>query len=337
MTRSILALFGAFTLMACGNDFEAKGNDPKPDSGTGGATGGSGGSAGSSTGGTSGTGGSSTGGSGGSPNGCPANHRCVPPAPSGWSGPYALTSDPTCPASWGQQQLVVHDQLTADPPECGCTCTPETNCPNTAGLIGSNNASCPTTPTGTPVSLTVGSCKDANGLLVHGVVIGEATPSCKAQVAKSIPPAVWAVNDRLCAGAGIAGQCENAGDSCYPSEGVSLCIEQAGDVPCSGAYAGKHLYFTDLEDTRNCPDSCPCSGAGPVECTAYFHAFTLLQCGGAATAGSVKSGAVACVGGSPAVTVDSIAPSKFGSCTPGAVIGSGEVAPLEPHTVCCLQ
>jgi hypothetical protein len=159
MTRSILALLGAFALLACGSGFEAK-DDTRPDSGTGGATGGSGGV---STGGVSG-GGGSTGGAAGGPDGCPPNHRCVPPAPSGWNGPYALTSDPTCAGSWGEEKLVVHDQLSAEPSECDCGCTPTTACPDAAGLHNFTVTPCPTTATGTPTALTVGACKDVNTL-----------------------------------------------------------------------------------------------------------------------------------------------------------------------------
>lgn len=322
------------TAIGCGSDFEAK-DDSRTDAATGGSS-----TGGSSTGGSGGssTGGSSTGGtSGAGPGGCPSNHRCVPPAPPGWSGPYALTEDAACPGGWGQEALVVHDGLNAGDPECECTCQAKTTCPSTLGWLSINQAGCPLDATGIPTQIGVGDCQAANALPTHGVQLGQATGACEPTVTPNVPPATWGVSDRLCGGATSAGQCEKPQDSCLPSAGVSLCVEQPGELECPGEYPTKHVYYTGIDDTRKCPNTCPCTKTGNFACKAYFQSYTSMDCTTGGTSESVSTGSWLCLGGSLSAKLDSFSVTSVGTCTPGTAIGSGTATPKDAHTVCCVQ
>lgn len=234
--------------------------------------------------------------------------------------------------------MVVYDGLNADAPECSCTCKPETQCPTALNWYNINAASCPLDPpSSNSGQINVGACQLANAIPTHGVSLSQATPSCDPTVTPNVPIATWSVSNRLCSGANSAGQCENAGDQCLPDEGVSLCIEQAGDLDCPSAYPAKHLYFTGVDDQRKCPDSCPCSTSGTFSCKAGFRWFSSLSCNGAGTNMTVNTGGWHCLGGAQAVMLDSMTVTSTGTCTPGTAVGSGTATPKDPHTVCCAE
>lgn len=328
--RRLLAILALTGLGGCGSDFESSpGPGGSKDAGSEASLGGTGGG---------GTGGSS--GTGGAPNdsgACPTTHRCVPPAPAEWSGPFAQSTKGVCSGEWGDTKLTIYADLNAPAPECDCTCTPKPSCPDHLSWLNYTVLSCtPPNPTSSPLS--VGECKVVNGLPSHGVQLAAATPGCTTKVTEAIPPATWSSTHALCDGASEGGSCTTSGERCLPGNGGALCIYHADDMECPSGYAQKLTYYSGVDDTRDCPTSCPCTGSGSVTCESILNSFASTDCtGGTIDQATVVSGSnVECVVGAT-VKAGALTPKLLGACTNEPAAPMGTASPTGPITVCCTQ
>lgn len=340
--REALLISLATSVCACGSDFDPP-VETKADAGQEASTGGAGGSVGGSGGTvTGGSGGSTSGGSAGTSGSggdagptCPTGHRCVAPAPSGWTGPV-LRSTSTCGGSWAQLGLTLHEGLTAGAATCECNCTPDVTCPTS--LQWNNYAGLACTSASGSSSMAPGACK-AKTALSHGASMAAATPTCGAVVDETIPAISWTTDDTLCTGATEGGTCETAGELCLPEENGTLCIYRTGDEACPSDYPTKIQAYSGATDTRDCPQSCTCTPSGTATCTANVFTFAGAQCT-AAPLGSVNvtSGVTTpvCLGSSAgAAQAGTITKGTLGTCTGQNPTPTGSAAPSGEHTLCC--
>jgi hypothetical protein len=294
-----------------------------------------GGSAGTSAGGTSG---SPSGGSAGTTNDagtpCPGDHACVAVAPSGWSGPFALSKDAGCTGSFTTEEVVLHADLTAPPAECDCNCTPTVTCPNHVNYTGYTAAGC--AGSGATSNLAFTTCKTPTGAYQSSSVqLPAAVGQCTALIDKNVPEASWGTTHRLCKGAPEDGQCSDPGQVCLPKDGGDLCISHADSIECPSSYPNKLEYFQSLADTRGCPSACGCTPGGTPQCVSNAFLFPGLACTATPppTEPLLSGGANVC---SPnAQYVGTPVVSKPGTCTGDTVTPIGAATPTGAVTVCC--
>jgi hypothetical protein len=97
------------------------------------------------------------------------------------------------------------------------------------------------------------------------------------------------------------------------------------------------VYYTGVDDTRTCPEDCPCTTSGVFECKAFVYSYASSTCSGPSTPNEVLTGAFKCLGSTAGAELHSFAVDKVGACTPGTATGSGEATPKNPWTVCCAE
>lgn len=281
----------AITVNACGlalglGDFK----DAPPDAGTGGAggaatggasgaaTGGAGGTTLDGSAGTAGAAGGQAGRDGGSdaPTDAPATCTCLPPAPSGWTGPLALydssAAAPTCSAPWsglmdGGKQFT---GLPAKCTPCSCSVTTEPYCDvkvETANL-GCTSGLDTTVIEGNNVCVPLTLSNGNGAAFVQAQVSDVAANTGKCSTNGGAPtPQTPAFTDHMRA-CKLSGQAPSCGSNriCAPPvpsgfPGGRYCIakpDATATCPTSGAYTHAYTFATSLSDTRAC-STCQCS------------------------------------------------------------------------------
>lgn len=265
------AALAALAPSACGlalglSDF----SNGSPDSGSGGATldGGSGGSAG-------------IGRDGGNdaPNDGPATCTCLPPAPTGWTGPLALfnasAAAPSCAGGWTTFLDSGGTHFTGLPAKCtACSCG--VSAPPTCN-VQIETATASTCNSGTDTNTVAGngqcvalhfSGTDQGTAFVQAHVTDVTANSGTCTTSGGAPtPATAAFTDhmRACKLASKPPSCRS-GNACAPPvptgfPGGRYCIAKqlaTATCPTSGAYTQQYTVATALADTRSC-SSCQCS------------------------------------------------------------------------------
>lgn len=280
---------------------------------------------------------------------CPLDHACVPQAPSGWSGPFALresaTSGPTCTGAYDEQAFDLHaDLLPAAEATCSkCTCGAVTGktCRMDMDLYESDNC------TGGPC-LTIDSpgtwcedmsCSGSPGLGSirfdsHTSGTGSCVPSPQNA---SVDAVSWSAHAVLCA-ANTLPAC-SSGNVCLPVVAPpfqpELCIARSGNHACSAPYTQRSDFFEQTTDTRNCT-SCTCDTPLGGSCGgSIVLSIPGPTCGGPGIAYPDGS----CMPLSPTATSAAIlGPLNLtgASCASGGGQPIGSVTPSSRVTVCCL-
>lgn len=271
---------------------------------------------------------------------CEAGWTCLPEPGGAWSGPFALADAADgCGGDFPDELEALFADLLPDEGSCECSCgEPDVTCSTGMDVIGYSQSQC----VGPQGSMTVGENECYNTFSAsHGLALDPANSSCAAgSVSADLPAPSFGSELVACGGFGPGGSCD-AGEQCVPEPGagfeVGLCYSSEGDVTCPAGYPEKTLYFTTVEDTRSCPDSCTCT-ASEALCTVSVTGYASDNCGNPQGAKSVISGDENCVAASTAV--QSIRPGSVtvqdaGSCSPGTAELSGEVATSGTLTVCC--
>lgn len=296
---------------------------------------------------------------------CGDGFACVPALPTGWAGPFELATAilaPVCDTNFSGATLLGHAGLIAGPATCDCSCdaTQGPACPPQTIDFYATSIDC-SEAGATPcarTTLTPGACTEFDALQtcdagVAGVVmtvpVSAASPesspaSCTALPKTLVPTAAWLVTSHACGASVSPGPADcQAGSMCAPTPGVpflaTVCIEQAGDVPCpspdtSIGYVVKRLYYGDFDDQRGCSD-CSCTADGSASCAVTINQFPSIDGGCAGMPISYAAGACLPVQ-QPADLQLALTPS-LASCTPSPTTATGAASPTKPMTFCCTQ
>jgi hypothetical protein len=246
----------------------------------------------------------------------------VPTIPLGWTGPIAvstLSGASSCPGTYASSQGNVNSGLNAPAASCGCGCFVNgVDC-----FVESDNTGDPFEPESSCESPpTNDDCLSAR-----------AVATCSANASQSISPISWTTTRLTCGGATSNSSC--AGGACYPSASAfgNVCISQAGDVSCPGAFPNRNFFFRGVSDNRSCA-SCGCSTQG------YVCAIDIQVCSVGFDDVTLTSDASECYqlnsGDGDGVTFFSSTFTQTGSCSTTGGAAQGSAVPTNPVTICCL-
>ncbi|MEZ4370225.1 MAG: hypothetical protein R3B07_05340 [Polyangiaceae bacterium] len=337
---------GGSTAAGSGGDAGSAGSSTSGGSSAGGSSAGQGGSSGSAgSGGDAGTGaGGAAGGSAGMGGSagtgavtCTGN--CLPPAPSGWSGPVAMyegNTPPACVGDFAGTALTAKSQFEIGQSHCACDCDPPTgvSC-ESASICKVSNCNTLCLPDYTVSPNTCASGGGPGTFKFSNTPKYTSTGGCQPRATTTIDPSGFRNDVVACDMADPGGTC-NGGAVCTPKLGAtfqSACVIQAGDVACpAGPYSVKVTTYAGFTDDRRCT-TCTCGGATGKcnaeialvsSCSSLPILYNTLAPGECKTVSS----------GTPNLDY-SVNPQ--GSCPPSAPGTTGEAKPTGAATLCCLQ
>lgn len=276
--------------------------------------------------------------------------QCVPPAPTGWTGPVAVRTGSGTQSCTGNFPSLSgpsgHTGLNAPPHDCSSVCQaggscslqcyywllnkPSTNgtCGGSGGGLGDNRNGC--------ITASAPWHNASQDLSIQGDA-----PYCRANYGSAgITQATWATDFQACTGSDPSGACA-AGGVCKQTTGApfetKMCIYQltSGDpslisCPATG-YTSRRIFARDYNDQRNCTD-CTCTMSGSPTCTYNIQACSgnCTGCGGPDMQGCYQAGTYSL----PKSYNVTITPS--GSCTlTSSSTSTGQAVGTNPIVVCC--
>lgn len=260
---------------------------------------------------------------------------CVPTAPAGWSGPYAVfaASPDTLPDCPDGLELVSdqYRDLRYSPSTCSaCSCGNPTglSCVATAALSATDCASLTTTESLTGSCTTHGLGATLAAVQVSFDANGSCGPGTQPTPGKDTPS--WASGYRICKSKAPAAPAGCAsGEVCAPSAaGAEACVISAGDTACPAAFPDRRLVYASQDDSRGC-SACSCSFSGG--CSGTVRGYSDAACGS-----QVFSVSAGCSATPNAQTLSMTTSSLDGSCVAGASTPNGCVLPATPTTMCCV-
>ena len=291
---------------------------------------------------------------------CSDGFACAPAVPAGWTGPVELSAGaiapPACGANFAGPTLSGSAGLTAQPATCGCSCAtaPGMPCPPAIVDFYASSLSCSTVgaaPCATTV-LSPGLCTTVDALAtcdagVAGVVMSVPAsaplPSTCTPLPKVfVPISTWATSAHACTAsvAPAPADCP-AGNVCAPAPAApfltSLCVEQAGDVPCpspdsSAGYSVKHLYYGSVDDLRGC-SACSCASVSGPSCSVTVNQFASTD--GGCSGMPVSYGAGRCLPVQQPADLQLALTASLASCAATLTTPTGAATPTRPMTFCC--
>jgi hypothetical protein len=266
---------------------------------------------------------------------------CIPPAPTGFSGPirYLPNSAGTCtgPAELAEPAGLSSAGITAPAATCNaCSCTlTDANLCGQLDVELSAQASC----TGTPnLALPAGSCVAPGGSMNLKTVGtsqakagGASCSTAGGGLASALEPAVYNAPVEACAITTV-GTCGGA-DSCV--DPATYCVYKAGKgVACdmSSPYVVARAIGVEITDTRAC-GSCGCAPTCAGQLAMYLDAgcTTLL-----AISPPVSSAGPSCTNAAVTASSYRYAPAANG-CTSLSGGPQGAATEASPYTLCCTQ
>ena len=283
---------------------------------------------------------------------------CAPAVPPGWGGPLELYSGPDAPGARcsAHFQGPVYDGnnvLSAQVATCDCQCQmPQAvQCSPLTASFFAGLGTCTAIERCGDKMLT-GVCQRIDvlpncalmtmkGASMSVPASAASGGSCMPAVTKTLPPPSWKVGARACGSAlgSAPGGCE-AGYVCTPQPGApfaaSVCVAQAGDVPCQGGYTARRVFYGGTLDTRDC-SPCTCGDVAGATCSASVDVFHVAgpmtaPCSGLPTTYLTPA---SCNPVNQPADFRLKVQASGGSCTPTPVTAVGNVAEAQPTTFCC--
>jgi hypothetical protein len=276
----------------------------------------------------------------------PCGTVCVPPATSPWTGPYEIfegtgAPPPTLPSCAGAFPIDVYDGLgspNAPPASCTCTCGSLTgaSCSSPVATFFADSAC--TLSCGAQTAITA-SCTLLSNCSFW--VLGSSTPqggSCTPSASKTVTPAKWTANGRLCGAASppVASGC-SGGMVCVAQGAINArgyCVARAGaGFSCPAGYPVMKTYFGASSDTRDCA-TCSCGAATGVACdgSASVTGYMDLACSKKTTA---ESAPTSCSSVSHQSAQFSGVTPTGGMCASRGGQPTGTFTPTTQTTICC--
>ena len=272
------------------------------------------------------------------------DRTCARVAPDGWQGPAVLFAGDVpakCAGAYKSELARGGTAPAADPALCDtCSCTPSSpSCASFLDFSVGGTSGCGGVTCSASVSA---SCSPLSSPCLDGLSTGyvetrlpNGLSSCSpSSQSAELPDSTWD-GAMLACGTGDL-QRGGCGDNrvCAPPlpAGAALCVVRTGSHQCpSGPYSERQLYYTGIDDTRDC-SACACDhdcgyaweiyDAGDTSCST-----PLLTLNDAEQCVQVTPSA-----GAIRVGVDI---SGSGACMPTGGDATGDVAARDPVTVCC--
>ncbi len=342
--------------------------------GTGGSTGGSGGATGGTGGSTGGTGGS-TGGSGGATGGtggsigpedctngvddnddnlvdcadplCQPDYTCVPAPPAEW-GPVGYSAERDSSADTIEcgpltpSGLALHRGLEIADDGCACECQSPTGGVCTVSSVLWQNGTC----TGGNAAVQSGCYDFSNTYRIGGVQTSEPVlskpGSCAATVAGAPSAPSWETTADFCSVPTQGGGC-GGGQVCVarapsPLEDAA-CVVREGDHACPASFPNQRVYFSAVDDARACTaNACSCGAPDGEFCEVFVALYVNNSCSGTPANTYLLDGTCHAtgLGYGDRGSARFIGGATGGACAPSGDGVQGDVAPAEPHTLCCV-
>jgi hypothetical protein len=273
-------------------------------------------------------------------------YSCVAAAPDGWTGPLALyvgsNATPTCGGSYASEALRGGSAVSATAAVCSsCSCTPQTaGCANYLGFGFGAQSNCSDAGC---TALINSSCVEIATTCLNGLTTAyvqtqfqAGAPSCAPSAqAPVIADASFSDHVLGCASDALRrGGC-GPGNLCAAQAPFTgpFCIVKTGDLACpSGPYADRRVYFTAIDDTRDC-SACACGN----DCSYTWKIFDDADAT-CATPLATQTGAATCnmVTPSSGKVRVGVAISGAGTCAASGGQPTGSAAGASPTTACCL-
>ena len=285
-TMGVVAVAGCTTIL--GDDFEVTEANGATSSAMGGA---------SSTGSTGGA----TVSAGGNQPDCELDtHTCVPDPGFNWSQPHAIVDQVDgCTGDFPTELGPLFDDLMVPSSSCDCTCgSPSVSCPITMKVIGYAQANCVQGQGDT--SLAPDTCySKLMNINSHALEVAKPNASCAmGTVAASIGRPSWMVARLACGAPAAVAACENATDTCVPKPSQpfqsAICVRRAGEYACPAGYPDRIDYWSSIDDTRACPNTCSCSAIN-ARCAVTSHTYAVADCAMKLGTGTADSDSPACL------------------------------------------
>lgn len=271
---------------------------------------------------------------------CPTG--CVPPAPSGWTGPSAVydgaydTKPAQCPPLYAEKQLEGRDGVMVGTASCVCgTGTPQGG---KCKVVVSDYASttCDGNAIGVPHEAPLTKCVNRGGgfstmrvaaptiipptcAFPQSVVTGPPLSFERAVVACALPERSACAEQGECLASPV------------PSDPFTrMCIHRVGDQSCPSAdYAARFTVFAAVRDGRAC--ACYATPAS-ASCGTKVDFYSGTGCNGAVSPSSVDS----CTDGA-SVDISPLGPFATGCEVAEQSTVIGEVALVDVTTFCCTK
>lgn len=270
---------------------------------------------------------------------CGPAAACTAPAPDGWFGPtiHARTSGPefpACPDGYADPgPTVLEGWGDPGPAICDCECPLSQAQTCTAYMYSHSTMQCQEYLQYANVT------ENCSTVPVSGFTTFQAYPQnqpfCEQMKTEEFPPAVWDATIHSCKLSAPGPSCGGGERQCtpLPPEGFSaeVCVYQQGDLACpAGDYSTKYMFYTDVEDTRDC-SNCTC-GQPVANCSANMVVFDGPDCAGDPVASVPSTGVcTTATGGSIAMELA----GNEGCAVTTMPEPMGAIAPVGEFTFCC--
>jgi hypothetical protein len=270
---------------------------------------------------------------------CPLG--CLPPAPSGWTGPSAVydgtaaEKPAACPAVYTQKEREGNDGLTPGAASCACGTGVVQGLKCTVATSSYSAIKCTGTKTDVTVDTSVTKCVDRPAASPSFEVAAPilTAGSCAFPNAKITAVAPTFARAAVACGLPQYASCAERADcvaSPIPDAPFTrLCIHKAGDQSCPSAdYAARFTVFEGIDDAR----ACICS-ASPVGAACGS---TVIFYSGAGCIGSSSSPGLGTCSGAASVDISALAAYSKG-CEGAKLAPSitGDAKLVDPITFCC--
>jgi hypothetical protein len=278
---------------------------------------------------------------------CSPAYHCVPDVPAGWSeiGYRAERNSNDNAIDCGKLELFhAFTDLISPTTGCQCSCSKPSNpvCEATPSSIWTSS-NC----TGYSYAVQPSTCHDfASAAQVGSVWVGSysyQSGSCTVEVSGAPDPATWGRTVDICVAKERGSGCA-AGHTCIPRAPAGAeanpCIRQIGTMECPSDYPTRHIYHSDVTDTRSCSAAqCSCSPSSG-KCTPTVNLYTGQQCNNQQVNYPLGQSSGRCIATNyPAGTrirSGYVAGNlETGSCASSGTGFLGTSSPKEPQTLCC--
>lgn len=271
--------------------------------------------------------------------------ECMPPAPSGWSGPFATwegdadESIPSCPAEFPIFGQASQGEPVIEDGECECGCQPATGGVCEGRIIAQDNGPCDpgNSATTLPNRLSCNSRNVSAGSVLRDQYNGG---SCAPFVASAtFPEPLFNIRSVTCEAQGLISQGCDSATTCVPRASgrfSTTCIVRTGhhSCPANGPWTEQQFRYSGVIDNRSC-GTCTCGSISDRACHGSFDIWTNSNCSGTAAQSNIDAdiGCAFVTGSSIRYEEPAILPTFTCPPSPGTV--ENEVVLLGETTYCC--
>jgi hypothetical protein len=198
-------------------------------------------------------------------NQCGSGLLCVPPVPSGWSGPVSLYDaaaglTPGCAGDYPSEVWSLGADVVASG-ACVCACGDATDvaCAETMRVEKFEDADCASTPQ-IDDTLPLAQCLAFTPNGSHLRVMVQPSGTCSVSESPSFVEPAFMRSIVACGGASSGTMCDQGTCVSEPQAPFDRgpCVWQAGEVDCPEGWGAEQVAYASIADQRDCTDVCTC-------------------------------------------------------------------------------